>query len=116
MKAAIVDFLKEEYENLRIDLNEMKDNTMQESDIVDLQDKNLSIVDEINANVQYNWRNCLLWHGILGLTEHLMKEDTDKAVIAVFHEKLKIHVDQSDIDRSHRLNECQDISNAGEMK
>lgn len=101
----MVDSLKEEYEGLKIDLDKTNDNiTMLESKTADLQDKNLELVDEIDANEQYNQCNCLLLYRAPEPTDGLIKEDTDKAVIAVFQEKLKIHVDQADIDQSHRSN------------
>ena len=53
-------------------------------------------VDDIQ---QYSRRNCLLVHGL----KKDKNESTDDLVLNLFNEKLGVAVDNSMIDRSHRL-------------
>ena len=48
---------------------------------------------------QYSRRNCLLLYGI----EEENDEVTDDKVISVLQEKMELHIDKEDLDRSHRI-------------
>lgn len=87
------DGLKLELESKKRELNEMKDR-------MDKLEKRL-VKDEAEAESleQYTRRNSLR---IYGLPES-PNEDTDKAVLQLFKDKLKLDLLPSDLDRSHRV-------------
>ena len=58
--------------------------------------KGVALIDD---QQQYSRRNYLLFHGI----EEESSEDTDNIVTDISAEELRLEVDKSMIDRSHRI-------------
>ena len=55
--------------------------------------------NKIDRQEQYSRRNCILIHGIAENKE----ENTDQQAIDFINENLDIRIDETDIDRSHRI-------------
>ena len=64
-----------------------------------LETKLTKAVALIDDQQQYSRRNCLLFHGV----KEESSEDTDNIVTEICAEKLRLEVDKSMIDRSHRI-------------
>ena len=64
-----------------------------------LETKLTKAVALIDDQQQYSRRNCLLFHGV----KEESSEDTDNIVTKICAEKLRLEVDKSMIDGSHRI-------------
>lgn len=57
------------------------------------------IEQKVDENQQYSRRNCLLLHGVPEMAD----EDATKVALQVFKEKLGVTIEESQIDRAHRI-------------
>ena len=99
-KEALTMEREELYESITFDLAEskMKAETLEtKNDDLTLQITKLE--EEVDSLQQYSRRNCLLIHQV----HEVPKEDTDELALGIIKEKLNIHLDGSDLDRSHRI-------------
>ena len=97
-KQSIYDAMALEYE---------KKNENLEKSIESIRAENLELKKQIDSQEQYSRRNLLIFHGIAAPvaidSKSKLKENTDRAVINFVQKHLQIDLQESDIDRSHRL-------------
>lgn len=96
---------QEIYESLTYDQHELKEKNCK---LEETCEKVLSHYDELQSEFdnleQYGRRNCLLIHGIPEVeSSNIRNENTDAQVINITNEKLGLHLEQTDLDRTHRL-------------
>ena len=102
---AIQDTVKQDvYDSLTFDIDalttKIQDLQATISDLKDTQcDQMQEIQNRYDSLEQYGRRNCLLVHGI----PENPGECTDDLVLNVFNKKLKVAINTSNLDRSHRL-------------
>ena len=93
---------QEVYESLSFDYKNLKDSYEETKNTCkELCDKNESLIDELDGLEQYGRRNCLLLHGVPECPTG--EEETDQVALKIINEKLNLQLDESDLDRSHRL-------------
>jgi hypothetical protein len=88
--AASLEAANQQIEQLRAEVVALKDQ---------LRDKDEMLADRLDGIEQYQRRNCLR---IFGVPEN-DGEDTDDVVVGLCREKLKVDMDVTNIDRSHRV-------------
>jgi len=90
------------YEALTLEYEKKTENL--ETSINSLRSENLILRKQIDEQQQYTGRNCLILHEIKK-TAKGAEDDTDKEAITFIQDHLKINIQETDIDRSHRLGE-----------
>ena len=93
------------YESLSFDYQRLQEKQEQLEGICrELSARNNDLAWELDSQEQYGRRNCLLCHGVAEPPQGMrIRENTDAAVIDIMTNKLGLQVNDTDLDRSHRV-------------
>ena len=62
--------------------------------------------NKIDRQEEYSRRNCILIQGLLKKRKTHKEENTDQQAIDLTNDNLHIKINETDIDRSHRIGRC----------
>ena len=92
------------YESLSFDYQRLQEKQEQLEGICrELSARNNDLAWELDSQEQYGRRNCQLFHGVAEPPQGMRRENTDAAVIDIMTNKLGLQVNDTDLDRSHRV-------------
>ena len=98
-------FKQSMYDAMALEYEKKSENL--EKSIESIRAENLELKKQIDSQEQYSRRNLLIFHGIAAPvaidSKSKPKENTDRAVIDFVQKYLQIDLQESDIQRSHRL-------------
>ena len=101
-----VDFISKKFDQYEVDRKEREEEIKNlKSEVRILKKENEDLEKQMDEQEQYSRRNCLLLHGVAEEQD----EETDKVSVDVIKKNMDLDIDETDLDRTHRLGKPREV-------